>query len=268
MTQLDASFGGSVPSFYDQGLGPMFFEPYAKNLVGRARIGSGAAVLEVSAGTGIATRHLLRALPTDASLMVTDLNPDMLAIAQPRIANDKRVQYRTADATALPFGDNEFDLIVNQFGLMFPADKVAVFREARRVLKPSGIFLFNTWGSLADNPIGRIGNDVIVSFFPQDPPRFYEKPFGLYDPAVVEQLAREGGFDSITSESVDIVGESESAESAARGLVFGSPVFSEIQQRNGDPHVIMQTLAERLAREGGARPMRFPMRALVFEATK
>ena len=268
MTEVDFSFGGTVPSFYDVGLGPMFFDPYARNLVERATIAGGASVLEVSAGTGIATRHLRQALPSDAKLTVTDLNPDMLSVAQQRIANDPRVEYQTADAAALPFGDGTFDLVVNQFGMMFPADKVAVFREARRVLKPSGTFLFNTWGPFVDNPIGSIANDVVASFFPEDPPRFYEKPFGLHDPAVVEGLAREGGFDNIKCEVVDLVGQSESAESAARGLVFGSPVITQIQERGGDPHAIMRTLEERLAREGGARPMRLPMRALVFEARK
>ena len=158
--------------------------------------------------------------------------------------------------------------MLNQFGLMFPADKVGVLREARRVLKPAGTFLFNVWGTFADNPIGRLANEVIGSFFPQDPPQFYETPFGLHDRGVVERMAREAGFENITCDVVDLVGESESAESAARGLIFGSPVFNQIQQRNGDPDAIMRALTERLAQEGGARPMRLPMRALVFEATR
>jgi ubiquinone/menaquinone biosynthesis C-methylase UbiE len=265
MTQVD-SFSGSVPNSYDQGLGPMLFEPYARNLVGRARMGRGVSVLEVSAGTGIATRELLRALPSDARLTVTDLNEAMLAVAKPRLADDSRVDCRTADATALPFGEAEFDLVLNQFGLMFPADKVAVLREARRVLKPAGTFLFNVWGSFADNPIGRLANEVIDSFFPQDAPRFYETPFGLHDRGLVERMARQAGFENVTCDVVDLVGESESAESAARGLVFGNPVFNQIQERHGDPDAIMRALTERLAQEGGARPMRLPMRALVFEA--
>jgi ubiquinone/menaquinone biosynthesis C-methylase UbiE len=267
MTPVD-SFGGSVPSSYDRGLGPMFFEPYARDLAGRARLRSGAAVLEVSAGTGIATRELLKAMPPDARLTVTDLNEAMLAIAQPRIAGDSRVSWRAADAAALPFGDGEFDLVLNQFGLMFPIDKVAVLREARRVLKPAGTFLFNVWGSFADNPIGRLANEVIVSFFSQDLPRFYETPFGLHDRGLVERMAREAGFENLKCDVVDVVGESESAESAARGLVFGSPVFNQIQERRGDPDAIMRALTERLACEGGARPMRLPMRALVFEARR
>jgi hypothetical protein len=46
----------------------------------------------------------------------------------------------------------------------------------------------------------------------------------------------------------------------------GTPVFNQIQEHHGDPDAIMRALTERLAREGGARPMRLPMRALVFEA--
>jgi ubiquinone/menaquinone biosynthesis C-methylase UbiE len=60
--------------------------------------------------------------------------------------------------------------VLNQFGLMFPSDKVAVLREARRVMKPAGTFLYNVWGSFADNPIGRLANEGIFSFFSQDLP--------------------------------------------------------------------------------------------------
>ena len=266
MTNTATSFSGMIPDSYDQGLGPMLFGPYARDMASRVRVANGAAVLEVAAGTGIATQELLRALPPDARLTVSDINEAMLALARTRVADDDRVNCRTADAMALPFADGEFDLVVNQFGLMFPADKVAVLREAQRVLKPSGVLLFNVWASLADNPIARIAHETIGSFFPQDPPRFFEIPWGLYDRGLIENMLQRAGFKRVRCDIVDVIGEHESAAAAANGLVFGSPVLTGIQERHGDTTAISRAVAERLAREGGDRPMRLPMRALVFEA--
>src|ERR1700733_12741901 len=90
--------------------------------------------------------------PPAAEIVATDLNQPMLdhAAAKPDIA---RVRFQQADAQALPFPSHAFDAVVCQFGIMFFPDRVAGMREARRVLKPGGQFLFSVWGRLANNPV-------------------------------------------------------------------------------------------------------------------
>ena len=56
-----------------------------------------------------------------------------------------RVDWRQADALQLPFADASFDAVACQFGAMFFPDRVAGYREARRVLRPGGRFVFNVW---------------------------------------------------------------------------------------------------------------------------
>jgi SAM-dependent methyltransferase len=266
MSNSNASFTGMVPSFYDQGLGPMFFEPYARDLAGRVAAGRGAWILETASGTGIVTRHLLERLPADAHLIATDLNDAMLTIARERLT-DPRVQWQTADACSLPFDSDRFDAVVCQFGVMFFADKSCAMRDARRVLRPGGRFLFNVWDSLAQNPIANAAHEVAASFYHTNPPAFYTVPFGFYDRSVIEQLLTDAGFVNLTVDAVDIVGVSETPELAAKGLVFGTPLNTAIQERGTvDGQVIMHAVAARLAHEGGAAPMRLPMRALVFTA--
>ena len=98
---------------------PLIFEPFAANLAQRAASLSPAAVLETAAGTGVVTRALAPKLSAGASYFVTDLNQPMLDYAASRQASDGRINWRQADALALPFDDAAFDLVCCQFGAMF-----------------------------------------------------------------------------------------------------------------------------------------------------
>ena len=82
-------------------------------------------------------------LAPGASYIVTDLNRPMLDYAASRQAPDNRIEWRQADALALPFENAAFDLVYCQFGAMFFPDRSSAYREARRVLKPGGYFLFS-----------------------------------------------------------------------------------------------------------------------------
>ena len=94
--------------------------------------------------------------------------------------------WRQADALALPFDEAAFDAVVCQFGVMFFPDRVAGFREARRVLKPGGRLVFSVWGSLADNPVFQALIDGLARRYPQHPSWFLERtPCGYRDPAVI-----------------------------------------------------------------------------------
>jgi ubiquinone/menaquinone biosynthesis C-methylase UbiE len=60
------------------------------------------------------------ALPATTQLTCTDLQASMLEVARRKFrGRDERVDFHPADATALPFGDAGFDLVVCQFGVMF-----------------------------------------------------------------------------------------------------------------------------------------------------
>ena len=260
------AFAGSIPLQYDSRLGPMFFEPFARDLV--ARVPTDAQrVLETAAGTGVVSRLLLGHLGAGASLMVTDLQPAMLDVARWKLGQDPRVELRVADAVALPFDDRSFDVVVCQFGAMFFSDLLRGLQEARRVLTPDGRLVLNTWGSLDHNPIARLAHEEVARAFPDAPPPFFRVPFGLHDPDVVTSRLHESGFGYVQAQEVHHVGESPSAHAAAVGLITGSPVFTQLQDRGlGEPRLLIEAVAARLAREGGFAPMRLPMKAFVFVA--
>ena len=150
MSDIDKVFSGSIPKLYESHLVPLIFEPYAADLKQRLASMNLSRILEVAAGTGVVTRALASIADERLSIVATDLNQAMLDQAAV-MGTARPVQWQQADAMALPFGDAEFDAVVCQFGVMFFPDKAKAFSEARRVLRPGGVFLFNVWDSLSEN---------------------------------------------------------------------------------------------------------------------
>src|SRR4051794_25260948 len=78
MRETDRLFEGSIPETYDRYLGPLLFEPYARDLAARLAALAPARVLETAAGTGVATRALARALPAGRPIVAPLLQPPRL----------------------------------------------------------------------------------------------------------------------------------------------------------------------------------------------
>src|SRR5205085_1132843 len=107
----------------------LIFEPYAEDLARRAASLSPRAVLETAAGSGVLTRALAPRLLPGASYIVTDLNQPMVDYAASRQPPDTRIEWRQANALALPFEVAAFDLVCCQFGAMFFPDRISGYRE-------------------------------------------------------------------------------------------------------------------------------------------
>src|SRR5262249_18626661 len=143
-----------------------------------------------------------RTLPEAVAVVATDLNQPMVdfATAQP---GGGRATWRQADALSLPFGQKSFDAVACQFGVMFFPDKRAAYREARRVLKPGGRFVFSVWDRLAENELSQIVSEAVAALFPEDPPRFLARtPYAYYDIATIRGELEDAGFSSIAAETV------------------------------------------------------------------
>jgi SAM-dependent methyltransferase len=268
MGQNDTAFAGAIPQLYDRCLGPTLFAPYAADLAARlADLGRGR-LLETAAGTGIVTAALAARLP-DVEIVATDLNQPMLdhAATKPGLG---RVQFRQADALGLPFDDQAFDAVVCQFGVMFFPDRRAAYREARRVLKPGGRFVFSVWGSIADNPIMEITAAGLSRRYPQQKSWFMERvPCGYHDPAVIRADLSAAGFSQCGIETVNLRGPVASAQATAIGTCQGSPMRGEIEAL--DPTGLQQATdaaATAIVERFGDGPFEVPMRALVIETAR
>ncbi|BCP52604.1 SAM-dependent methyltransferase [Kaistia sp. 32K] len=264
-----ARFVGNIPEDYDRGLGPVIFVDAAEDLARRVESRNPALVLEIAAGTGILTRRLRDVLPVSVRLTATDLNAPMLELAQSKFRPGEPVEFQTADAMVLPFRDASFDVVVCQFGMMFFPDKDRCNREVFRVIDPGGYYFFNTWGSHADNPYGRIVHETIGSFFPKDPPQFYHVPFSAHEVEPIRTSLSAAGFTDIEVTEVRRQGVIPDAHAFAHGLVYGNPAIAEIRGRGGvDPERLVDAVAKALRAEFGADPGHMPLKWFVFQAQK
>jgi len=259
---------GSIPQHYDRDLGSLLFTEYATDIAHRVAALNPRRVLETAAGTGIVTRALRDALPAAVSLTATDLNAPMLDIAATKFRLGEAVAFRAADATALPFDDGSFDAIVCQFGVMFFPDKDKSYREVFRVLAAGGHYVFSIWDSHRHSPIGRIAHEVIGSFFPTDPPQFQSVPFAYRFEPIKESLI-DAGFANISANVLKSQKEVADFTLLGRGLVYGSPIIDQVQQRGGvDPERIVDAIVRQYRRTFGNEPTTIPRQAIVFAADK
>lgn len=104
----------------------------------------GQRALDVAGGTGDLCVGLLRQVGKSGQVVLSDVNPAMLAIGRDRLLDRGfagNVECIVADAERLPFEDNSFDCVAIGFGLRNVTDKAAALRSMYRVLKPGGQLL-------------------------------------------------------------------------------------------------------------------------------
>src|SRR6478735_1816079 len=232
MSEKDKVFSGSIPENYDRYMVPLIFEPFAADLAQRAASLSPRAVLETAAGTGVVTRALAPKLSSGASYIVTDLNQPMLDYAASRQAPDNRIQWRQADAQALPFEDAAFDLVCCQFGAMFFPDRSSAYREAKRVLKPGGHLLFNVWDRIEDNVFADDVTNALAEIFPDDPPRFLARtPHGYHDTALIRSDLERAGLSRVAIETKAALSRASSPRLPAVAFCQGTVLRNEIEAR-------------------------------------
>jgi ubiquinone/menaquinone biosynthesis C-methylase UbiE len=258
-------FAGPIPELYDRHLGPVLFEPYAREVAARLPA-TARRILEIAAGTGRVTRHLLAALPPDGELIATDLNEPMLVEARRRLPTDPRLRWQAADAQELPFGDAELDAVVCQFGLMFVPDKPRALREMRRVLRRGSTLLLSTWDDLARNPASKLLHELAFAELPTDPPLFMRVPFSMPDPVELRALVEAAGFANVRVDTTALVADASSAADLAVGFVRGNPLWNQLVERGIDADAFQARVEDGLRRAFGHAPCRSPMSAHVVTA--
>jgi SAM-dependent methyltransferase len=249
---LQRTFGGSIPAFYDEYLGPAWFGPIAADLAHRVPVDPGGDVLELACGTGLMTRPLRNRLDARRKLVATDLNKPMLDYARSKMTDLAGIEWREADAAKLPFADGTFGAVACSLGVMFIPDRAALFREVRRVIKPGGVFVFNVWDRIEHNPCVRIYSDVIESLYPGDAEVKFRVPYEMADEQLLLNLVTGGGFNGVTIKHVTLPVQGVSARQVATGQVRGTPRGLLLAKRGADFDQVIDKVTAALEAQCGA----------------
>ncbi len=270
MVTTDKLFAGSIPETYDRFLVPLIFESYAMDLAKRLAEAAPRNILETAAGTGVLTRAIASRLPACAHIVATDLNQPMLDHASARHPDDGRIEWRQADALALPFEDQAFDAVACQFGVMFFPDKVQGYREARRVLKAGGHYVFNVWDRISENEFADVVTQALAALFPHDPPQFMARtPHGYHHVEQIRDHLHAAGFANISVDAVEHRSRAASPHHAGMAYCQGTPLRNEIEARDASAlEYATKQAAEALARRFGNGAIEGRIRAFVITAIR
>jgi SAM-dependent methyltransferase len=233
--------------------------PFVRDAVDRARIASGARVLDIAAGTGAVT---LRVAPRADRVLAVDFARDMLAHLEERIARAGHTNVRTEvmDGQDLEVDDGSFDAVLSNFGVIFFPDRVRGFSEMHRVLRPGGRAVVTAWSTADRFDLFRFFLRAVHAALGEDAPRPKSPPpiFSLADRARLEEEMRAGGFGDVTTHTVRHTLEVESAEAYWEIMSKSAPPAVALLERVGPEAAarIRETLIAQLEEQFGDGPIR------------
>jgi len=215
-------------------------------LIEGADIQSGHRVLDVACGAGSPALEEARKVGPGGSVVGVDLSEAELSLAREFAQADRlsNVEFRIADAGALPFEDESFDRTTSGFGAMYFPDLARALAESRRVLRTGGQLAWMVWGPF-EQPFWRATAGVAMRHAGiSDLPPEAAKPFCFSAGGVLRRALETAGFESVRETTREIVSAWPGPpEEVAEMFYQGSPPFKGILDRL-DPRSRKRAMAE------------------------
>ena len=207
---------------YDATLGPVIFQPWAREMIARADPKDGEHILDLACGTGIVTREIIASGIRPASLTGLDISPDMLAVARDKAkAAGIEAEWHVADAGNLPLPDDRFDVTFCQQAFQFFPDKPAALAELARVLAPGGRVAFCIQREIEVNPMLHAQAVTLEKFAGPGAASAVRAICGLSDRQTIRDLFTGAGFRDLRVESVSLTLHHPDARAYAKGAMGG-----------------------------------------------
>ena len=118
---------------------------------------------------------------------------------------------------------------------MFFPDRSSAYREAKRILKPGGHFLFSVWDRIEENFFADDVTNALAKIFPNDPPRFMARtPHGYHDTALIRSELEDAGFSRVVIETRAELSRASSPRIPAVAYCQGTLLRNEIEARDAE----------------------------------
>jgi ubiquinone/menaquinone biosynthesis C-methylase UbiE len=244
---------GSIPEAYDRFMSPQLFEPWARQLVGRAELVPGSSVLDVATGPGTVARLAASAVGPHGRVVASDISAAMLAVAASKPVDSAwaRIEYLECSATAIEASESSFDAVLCQQGLQFFPDRTGAVQEMRRVTRRHGIVLVSTWAS--ERPLGLIGpmTEVLKEVGMDEPyPDAFDAPSYSISAAELRRLLSQSGLREVIVETVELDAVWRNEDDAVATLM-GTPYAPGVKALPPD---VQQRIRDLLADRLGPAP--------------
>jgi SAM-dependent methyltransferase len=173
------------------------------------RLGTGAQVLELGAGTGEFSLLLAAAVGPTGRVIASDVAPGMVSLIRATTAAVAGIEAAEMDACDITLPDDSVTAIAFRMGLMLVDDRGVALSECRRVLAPGGRLGLAVWAAPQHNPwLTSVGMAAMMhGLVSGGPPTGPVGPFGLADPLALEELVRDAGFTEVTVAEVAAVAQ-------------------------------------------------------------
>ena len=171
----------------------------------------GNRVLDIAGGTGDLTRKFSSLVGPSGEVVLADINDSMLKVGRDRLLDKGvagNVQFVQADAEALPFPDNHFDVVTIAFGLRNVTRKENALRSMLRVLKPGGRLLVLEFSKPGNPLLAKAYDTYSFSFMPlagklitndADSYRYLAESIRMHpDQETLKAMMSEAGFERVT----------------------------------------------------------------------
>ena len=148
----------SVPEGANMGLG-------CGNPVALASLQPGETVVDLGSGGGFDCFLAAKQVGATGQVIGVDMTPDMLSKARANAAKiqAENVEFRLGEIEHLPVADNTADIIMSNCVINLSPDKLSVYRDAYRILKPGGRLVISDIVALAPLPEKIQQNLALVS---------------------------------------------------------------------------------------------------------
>jgi len=207
------------------------FTPVVDRVVARASLTAGQHVLDLGTGTGAVAERAAQVVGPQGHVVGVDMSPDMLALAQRRVAAGglTNVHLREGRAESLPAEDAAFDVVLASLSLMYVLDRAAAAREIARVLRPQGGLVAAVWAGPEQCDI--VLFQQTAGRFAGPPPVPGVGPGALADPTVfLQQLAAVGMEAQVEQEALGFTFDTFAAAWEALAGVTTAHLTPERQQ--------------------------------------
>lgn len=262
---------GNLAENYERYLVPVIFRPWAADLIERLELGEDERLLDVGCATGTVARAAA-ARPGRRGLTAgIDLLQGMLDVAEAVTPPDTPIEWRQANASALPFDDGTFDVVVCQQALQFFPDKAGSLREMHRVLAPGGRLLVGVWQELEHIPGYQALVDALGRHVGPTAVSFVQMLGALGSEDELRELIEGAGFRETEIEAVTKEYRAPSVEEFVWQIMQATPLGTNPdvgQADEGTRSVVIEEIGTRLESYTGDDGLAFPTPAHVATARK